>query len=176
MTRSLKTEAVVLKRRSLANKDETITLFTQESGKLIVFAKGVRKISSKRLPHLQTSNLIKAFLYQKDDKFYLQETSLISAFSAIKNSAAKMKTAYLLLYIIDRITPEQQKESNVYSLLKKFLIDLSKSTEKFTNTRLDDYLHRLLKMLGYVDTRNTLTANLQLIEELTGQKLPPFMI
>ncbi len=175
MTRSLKTEAIVLKKRSLLTKDQIITLFTLESGKLTVFAKGIKKISSKRLPHLQTANLINTLIYQKDDRFYLQETSLISAFSQIKKAPQKMKMAYLLLYIIDRIAPENQKEKEIYSLVKKFLIELGQTLE-FSDSKFEQYLYKLLKLLGYVRAKNSLKENLELIEELTGEKLPSFII
>ncbi|MBI4009495.1 recombination protein O N-terminal domain-containing protein, partial [Candidatus Roizmanbacteria bacterium] len=52
MKRTLKTEAIVLRKRSLPNQDKIVTLFTKELGKLNVFAKGIKKITSRRLPHV----------------------------------------------------------------------------------------------------------------------------
>ncbi|PIP63744.1 hypothetical protein COW97_01050, partial [Candidatus Roizmanbacteria bacterium CG22_combo_CG10-13_8_21_14_all_34_12] len=57
-SRSLKTEAVVLKKKDLLNKDVLISVFSQDLGRLTLFAKGIKKITSRRSPHLQTGNLV----------------------------------------------------------------------------------------------------------------------
>ncbi|MEK7109728.1 MAG: DNA repair protein RecO, partial [Patescibacteria group bacterium] len=72
-SRSLKTEAIVLKKKDLLNKDVLISLFTQDLGRLTIFAKGVKKITSRRSPHLQTGNLINVLISHKNDHYYLQE-------------------------------------------------------------------------------------------------------
>ena len=77
MKRIFKTEAFVLRKRALPNEDKIVTLFSEELGKIHVFAKGIKKLVSRRLPHVQTSNLIQTVLYRKNDNLYLQETSLI---------------------------------------------------------------------------------------------------
>ena len=50
MTRNLKTEAIVLKKKDLLNKDVLISLFTQDLGRLTIFAKGVKKSPAGVLP------------------------------------------------------------------------------------------------------------------------------
>src|SRR3989344_4013678 len=127
MRRTIKTEAVVLKKRVLPNQDNIITLFTKELGKVSVFAKGIKKITSRRLPHVQTANLINCVLYKKDERFFLQETSLVSGFSQIKNNQEKMQVLYQLFFAVERFLPDHQPETTVYRLIMKFLIELSNS-------------------------------------------------
>src|SRR3989339_1447299 len=129
-SKSLKTEAIVLKKRDLLNRDVLISLFSQNLGRLTVFAKGVKKITSRRSPHLQTGDLINVLVSHKNDHYYLQESQLISGFSELKKEEKKVKQLYTFLFVLDRLLPEQQKETKTYNLTKNFLIDLSKPSSK----------------------------------------------
>jgi len=130
MKRNIKIEAIVLKKRALPNQDKIITLFTKELGKVSAFAKGIKKITSRRLPHVQTANLINCVLYKKDERFFLQETSLVSGFSQIKNNQEKMQVLYQLFFAVERLLPDHQPETTVYRLIMKFLIELSNSEKQ----------------------------------------------
>ena len=94
MIRSLKTEAIVLRKKDLLNRDVLISFFSQNLGRLTVFAKGIKKITSRRSPHLQTGNLINVLLSHKSDRFYLQESQLISGFSELKKDEGKVRQLY----------------------------------------------------------------------------------
>lgn len=174
MKRSLKSEAFVLKKRNLLNKDKIVTLFTKELGKLVVFAHGVRKITSKRLASLETGNLIKVELYKKGDRFYLQEAIIISGFYKIKNTSQKHKYLYFSLFILDKILPELEKEDNIFKLLKLFLKNLSE--KDFTGANMDEFLNNLLLDLGYIEKPQVQERLHKTIEQIIGEKLPPEML
>ncbi|MFN4212609.1 MAG: DNA repair protein RecO [Microgenomates group bacterium] len=174
MRRILKTEAIVLKKRNLLNKDIIITLFTEKYGRLNVVAFGIKKITSRRLSHIQTGNLIKVLIYKKDDRFYLQESQLISGFSQIKDNQQKIKDLYLFFFVLDRLLPENQKELLVYQLTKKFLIDLSKSIAN-KKSILTKYLNKTLIFLGYLTKEKHFDEIKFYIEELLQEKIPSLM-
>lgn len=169
-SRSLKTEAVVLKKKSLLNRDVLISLFTHELGRLNVFAKGVKKITSKRSPHLQTGNLINIMVSHKNDHYYLQESDLISGFSELKVDEKKVNNLYIFLFVLERILPEQQKETKVYNLTKNFIIDLSKSNEP--DLIKVEYLTEIMIKLGYLDKKVSFPKLRSLIEEIINEKIP----
>ncbi len=171
MIRSLKTEAIVLKKKDLLNKDVLISLFTQDLGRLTIFAKGVKKITSRRSPHLQTGNLINVILSHKNDHYYLQESQLISGFSELKKEEKKVKQLYLFLFILDRLIPENQKEERVYNLTKRFFIDLSRPLGK-KNLGLLYYLNKLMSLLGYLHEDKSINELKFLIEEIINEKIP----
>jgi len=173
--RILKTEAFVVKKTSLLNKDTVITLFSEEKGKISVFAKGIKKITSKRLPHIQTGNLIKALLGRKGDYFYLQETKLISHFFAIKKDREKSDGLYFMLFILDRLLPEGQKEEPVYQTFKRFMIELSKE-KKSVQLLLTKYVNEILRFLGYTIKKSTLSDLRIVVEEIINEKIPAFVI
>ncbi|MDO8608999.1 MAG: DNA repair protein RecO [bacterium] len=175
MLRSQKIEAFVLKKYSLLNKDIVITVFSREFGKLGIFAKGVKKINSRRLPHLQTGNLINVIISQKNSYSYLHETTLISGFSKIKEDGSKMQFAYYMLFVIERLLPENQKEDKLYTVLKQFFIDLSKDDE-WTVKKFVHYLNLVLRLQGFINEDKFLTELNTTIEEIIHEKIPSFAI
>lgn len=170
MIRSLKTEAIVLRKKNLLNKDVLVSLFTQDLGRLTVFAKGVRKITSRRSPHLQTGNLINVLISHKNDYYYLQESQLISGFSELKKDENKVEQLYLFLFVLDRLLPERQKEIKVYNLTKNFLIDLTKLPKTKKNSV--KYLTEMMRLMGYLDKKVSPPELKLLIEEIINEKIP----
>jgi len=164
-----------MRKKSLLNKDRIITLFSQEKGKIKVFAKGIKKITSRRLPHSQTGNLIEALIHKKQDRFYLQETKLISLFSNIKKNHQKMNNFYLILFVLDRMLPEGQREEPIYNEFKRFIIELSRSKET-DGQLMTKYLSEILRLLGYVKRGATFTELKEIIEETINEKIPAFVI
>ncbi len=171
MPNLLKTEAIVLRRRSLLNKDSLVTFFTKESGKVTVVAKGVKKTTSRRAPHLQTGNLLEIVCNVRNERKYLGQTSLISAFSEIKKDKRKMNYLYLLLFILDRLLPEEQEEAAVYLSTKKYFIELSKSTS-FMDATCAHLLFPILSQLGYVKEEISLPDIISQVEEVINEKVP----
>jgi DNA repair protein RecO (recombination protein O) len=174
MTRSVKTEAIVLKKKNLLDKDVLVFLFTETEGKVVVLAKGIRKLTSRRSPHLQTGNLIVVQLHRKNNRSYLEQSSLISGFSELKKESSKVYQLYWFLYILEKLLPENQKEDIVYNLTKSFIVKLSQSTSKYD--LLTEYLNKLLRKLGYTKKDHDMIEIEAIISDLINEKLPVFNI
>lgn len=174
MTKSVKSEGIILKKKGLLNKDYLVTIFSKEQGKIRVFAKGIKKITSRRLSHIETGNLIQTILSSKNDRFYLQETKLISGFAKIKDSQEKVNYLYQFFFVLERLLPENQKEFNIYQLTKRFLIKLSK--DDFSENDLTQFINELMRKLGYTKKNLSFNELKQTIEEIISEKLPSFII
>ncbi|MBI5127613.1 DNA repair protein RecO [Candidatus Roizmanbacteria bacterium] len=174
MGRTSKTEAFVLKKKSLLNKDSLIFLLTKEQGKTVVTAKGVKKITSRRSPHLETGNLIFAVFNKKNDRLYLQETKLISGFSELKEVQDKVSKLYKFFFVLEKLLPENQKEEVVYNLTKSFLVKLSKSASNYDI--LTVYFNKLLRVLGYTKQSHDIIELEAIISDLINEKMPSFNI
>lgn len=174
MAKSVKSEGIVLKKKGLLNKDYLVTIFTKDQGKIKVFAKGIKKITSRRLSHIETSNLIQTILSTKNDRFYLQETKLISGFAKIKDDQKKVNYLYQFFFVLERLLPENQKELNIYQLTKKFLIKLS--SDEFSQMDLTQFINQLMRQLGYSKKILSFNELKQTIEEIISEKLPSFII
>ena len=62
--RSFKAEGIVIKRSNYSEADRIVTIFTKKNGKIKVKANGVRKIASRRSPHIELFNYCVFGLYQ----------------------------------------------------------------------------------------------------------------
>lgn len=170
MPQTLKTNAFVLRKKNLPNQDIFVSLFTEEAGKISLIAKGVKKITSKRLPHIQTGNLIEAIAQRRVDRFYLQDTRLVSAFLKIKADSAKMKHLYTAFFVIDRLLPENQQDLQVFYNLQEFVIALSE--QEIDESRIVTFLNRLMIHLGYLEKSVDPDRLKSIIEQLIHEKIP----
>jgi len=173
MHRILKAEAFVLKKKQLLNKDALIVLFTRESGKITAIAKGIRKITSRRIGSLMTGNLISVSLAQSKETHYLQQVRIISLFSRIKKSPVALRQAYFFLYLTDKLLPEMQSDVGVFNRIKKIMIMLS--AEPFSRETEWAMCKDFLKLCGYPVPDESATAIIQRIEEIIGRKIPPIL-
>ncbi len=171
MIKSVKTEGIILRKRSLPNQDLIIDFFSKEKGKLIVFAKGIKKITSRRLPHTQVGNLIKVVLDQHDNRLYLQGSDLISAFSKIKDTERKLPFFYFSIFLIDRLLPEHQKEEIIYQETLKFFIKLSREKE-CDISYLTKWTNKIMRLLGYIHEDKPYEELRSFIENIIEEKLP----
>ena len=70
MPSKLAINAIVIKKKELLNLDNLITILTEDFGKINILAKGIKKINSRRAPHIQTANFINIVLYHKYGRYY----------------------------------------------------------------------------------------------------------
>jgi len=175
MPSKIKTQGLVLKKVELLNLDNFITIFTKDIGKIVAVAKGIKKLNSRRAPHLQTGNLIDLMLYSKNDRYYIQESSIISGFSKLKKESKKISMIYYFFQIIDKLLPENSKEEEIYKLTLNFLISLSKAS-KVDNSIVEKSLNTVLNKLGYMRGRKSLGELQSIIEDLLGEKIRFFVI
>ena len=82
---------------------------------------------------------------------------------------------YFILFILDRLLPENEPEPQIYNLIKKFMIDLSNKND-FTGQNLSVYVNKILIYLGYNEENLALSDAVRMIEELIGEKIPFFII
>jgi len=173
--RTDKTEAVILRKRDLPGGDSSVVLFTLTHGKVRAYAKGIRTIKSRRLPHSQTGNPVNVQLEHKPSGTYLRETSLISHFTGIKKDVEKVKRMYFFLYLLDRLLPENQEEKAIYEQTKLFLVRLT-GTETPPEKLLLLFGTRVMKSLGYGDDFDSIGSITASVEEIIGKKIPKHII
>jgi DNA repair protein RecO (recombination protein O) len=174
MPRIDKLQGFVLKKKILLEQDFLVTIFTEELGKITAIAKGARKITSRRISHLQTANLIKFQVSDFHDTFYLQSTELISGFLKVR-TLEKQDIIYLYFYILDKMLPERQAEEVLYSYTKRLFIELSKDDVN-PKAILHEILQKTLMNMGYVQEEKSLSELISLVEQNIEEKLPSHVI
>lgn len=142
-------EGVVLKKFSLLEMSQSVTVFTKEMGRVQLLIKGVKKITSRRAAHIQTGNLvgIQASLHVSGS-WYVNSTSLLSGFSALKESEHRIRVLYNMLLVLDRLLPLEQSEPMVYSQFIRALIHLN-NLNLGHDMALFSFVEDLYEILGY---------------------------
>lgn len=163
-------EGIVLVKRRILHSDLICIILTRTFGKIAVMAKGVQKITSKRISALQTGNIVRINFSQKQDSLrYLSSVELVSHLSPIKKDLRKLQYLYTLLYMIERMLPDGQKDVRVYEQCKTLLVRLTKEDLKiFSMTKA---MSELLESLGY-GTCSSYEECVSLTEDIMGKKLP----
>jgi DNA repair protein RecO (recombination protein O) len=195
--RTFRTEAIIIKRRNIGEADRILTVFSKDYGKLAVKATGIRKVPSKRSPHVELLNHSMLTLYKGNGFPVLTEAQTIEDFSTIKTDLTHIGYAYHLCELIDRLCPENQEQRQVFDLLKSMLhrlergemqafapiensLSLADATKKDRNTKtaMLSLLHmfeiELLSLLGYWNKSHAFTQAFNtedFIEQIIERKL-----
>lgn len=171
MLRSFKAEGIVLKRINFSETDRIVTFFTKRDGKIAVIAKGVRRITSKRAGNIELFNNVIFFVHKTKKLGILTEVDLIDSYKDFKNDFKKVACAYYFVELLDKLTPENQENAQVYELLRDYLkslatADIEKLTLSFENN--------LLKILGFgvpEDIKRNPAMMTDYIESITERKI-----
>lgn len=146
--RSHKVEGLILKRSNLGEADKLLTIFTRRRGKIKVLAKGVRRIKSRRAPHLELFNQVELLLYDGKTFPQVSEVRTINEFVAPKSDLQLTGYFFYLAEVIDKILPDEQPHVEVY---KKLLNTMSDPELKNNSQgKIKEFVVQLLWELGYL--------------------------
>src|SRR3989338_10556742 len=120
------TEGLRLKMSNFGEADRVITVLTDRFGKISVVAKGVRRITSRRSGNVELLNRVKLHLF-KAKNYTLTEAESIETFAKIKENLTLSTTAFHVIELVDRLTREEQKNIQIYSLTVSILQILEKN-------------------------------------------------
>ncbi len=163
-------EGIILVKRKILHSDVVIVILTHHFGKIALLAKGVQKITSKRISALQTGNIVRIIFSEKHDSLrYLSSVELISHLSPIKKDLAKLQYLYTLLFMFERLLPDSQKDPNVYNLCKTILVRLAKA--KTNEFQMTGAMSEILSILGYGGCKSYEEC-VTMTEDIMGKKLP----
>lgn len=170
-SRLYRVEAVILKRRNIGEADRLITFFSKERGKITATAKGIRRITSRRAPHLEVFSRVVLMLHKGQRFDTITEVSPLDTFSTLRKDLPRVNAAYVLCDLLDVLTPNDQEHRDVYGQIVAALsyLETSAPTKKF----IFDYCRTLLTSLGFLSPSRHLTDEglIAYVEELTERRL-----
>lgn len=146
-----RTEGVILKRKNFGEADRFVTIYTKDFGKVTALAKGVRRPRSKKAGHLELGSWCKVFVAKGKNIDLLTEVELKKAFGIADFSESKTNKIYHILEIVESMTPDHQKNVQVFNLLVSFLYKISK--EKDFNLVSSVFKIKLMSELGYFSAK-----------------------
>lgn len=146
--------AIVLNRSDYRESDSLLTIYTKDFGKLLLVARGLKKINSKLSGHLEIFNLVDVLIINGRGFDYIGSALNRKAFLNIKNSLNKIYFAGLALQHVNRLIKDNQKDERSFMLLQRFLEVLDNSSNDTFNKESGELLFiffilKLLIELGY---------------------------
>jgi DNA repair protein RecO (recombination protein O) len=166
---------IVLKRKNIGETDKIVTLFTKEFGKISCIAKGVRSIRSRRGGHIELFHHVQVTLHEgKSGLDSLTEAQTIHTNELLGSSILNVSYAYYVAELIDVLTPDRQKQEDVYDLLQHVFSSLcSCTTNAQRNALVSLFATTLLQTLGFLDTEKQLPASriTPFVESIIERKL-----
>lgn len=149
MNNSFVTRAIVLKRKNIGEADRFLTVLTREMGKITVLAKGVRRAAAKRKAHIELFNTIKCQLIEGKNLWILAQTELTIDRSIIKSDLKLLRIAYHLVELVERLLPENQRQSELFELLNRALSSINMNQWKDEERLTGAFEEKLLRLLGF---------------------------
>lgn len=144
--RYLKDTGFIIKKTNLFDTDKYITVFTKNHGKVEILAKGVRRINSRRSPHLELINLVKFQTVKTKVNYILTDIEVINTFSGLRDDYSKIGVIFLICELVDKLCPEYVRHADIFELIEK-------SVNGVYNNKLPqivfDFQVQLLSILGF---------------------------
>lgn len=117
--KQLVTPAIILKRTDYGEADRIITLLTPEYGKIVLLARGVRKVKSKLAGGIELFSVSEiTFIKGRGEVGTLVSTRLMCHYGKIVTDLQRTMTGYELIKQLDRAT-EDEPETPYFELLSK---------------------------------------------------------
>ncbi|MEK7277992.1 MAG: DNA repair protein RecO [Chloroflexota bacterium] len=145
--RTFRTEAVVLRRRDFGEADRVLTLFTPESGKIHVLAKGIRKPASRKAGHLELYTRAMLMLAKGRDMDIVTQAESIQSYRPLRENLLRSSYGTYCVELLDKFTPDESENKPLYDLLTRALGWLAESDDLALTARY--YELQLLGMVGY---------------------------
>ena len=123
-----KIEAINLKSINYSESSKIITVFSKEYGQMSLMAKGVKRSKKSNKGKLQTFMLNEYVINKKTDLGYISEIDCIDPFLNISKDYNKTEAAYGCIKIIYKIVQKNQKNDELYNLLKETLTNINNDT------------------------------------------------
>jgi len=141
-----KYHGIVLKKTPVKEADFFLTILTPDTGKICLYARGIRSLVSKRRASLDYFSEISFEAIEKGGRQTLLSVELINSFRPAKNTLYNISRLFQIGELVDELVPEGETAREVYELLHKALSNL----ERFaTPNYLIRFKRKLLSLLGY---------------------------
>lgn len=167
--KSFKTEAIILKSKNYGEADRILTVFSKNHGKLVIIAKGARRINSKKGPTLEVFNKVNLVLSSGKNFDIVSESAVIENFEGLRKNLKLVGLAYNICELTDKLTPERQESTIIFDLLSQTLKQLS--TKVVDKNLIINFKQKILEDLGYIQKGAKLKNIDEFIESITEREL-----
>ena len=121
-----RTKAIILKKESNGEADESFWVFTKDFGMVKIFAKAVKKLNSKLRGQIQVFYLSEIEFIEGRVRKTLVDAVAINKFSYLRQSLLKIRLAYSFSKVFCALVKKQEPDQNLWELLKAFFLTVDK--------------------------------------------------
>lgn len=149
---------IILKRRNVAETDRILTIFSKEYGRIRVYARGVRRVHSRRSAYLEVFSNTALVLHRGKTWDSVTEATPIHVFPRLRVHLPRVSAAYYICELVDVLLPERQEHRDVYMLLLGTLSALNDTVENDPVVLSEQFALELLRILGYLARDRTIPS------------------
>ena len=120
-----RTQGFVFKKRDVLEADRVFSVFTYDFGRLEIFGKAIRKITSKLRGGIEIFSLSEVEFIQGKNRKTLTDTIAIEKFSNIIQDPVRLEISHKISEVLDNFIKGQEKDESVFALLKETLNKLN---------------------------------------------------
>lgn len=167
-------EGIILKRKSTGEADRILTVFTKQSGKIRVIAKGVRKITSRRAGHIEVFSRVILTIHTGHGLDVVSEAASLTRGLLSDTNSMKIGYAYSLCELVDQLLADRQEHEDIYALLSHALDELiEKQDPAEWQTTVSSFVHHVLWKLGFLSASRRLEEDemRSYVEHITERRL-----
>ena len=164
--KKLKVKGLILKKKEVGEANLLITIFSQEYGKLVGMAYGIRKSKKRNVSSLNPLNIVEMFITEKNNYHIIDETETIKVFNNITKNIEKLEIALYILDSVEKIYDLSYENHIFFDKILEILdyIDGIKSmTEEYKYYIGVSFLRRIMIEHGIYDKME--------LKEILGERL-----
>ncbi len=173
MNKTYSDVGIVIRVTNFGEADRFVDLVTKEHGLVSLIAKGVRRITSKKAPHLDLLNLVKFQVARGRSPQILTQAEVIEPHLNLKNNLKMARTSFYLVEILNSLLAPEQPDQELFISLKNYLYHLNKIKNTNNSRKLStDFQLYLLRHLGFPEPKEkTPQAIMSHLENITSKKI-----
>lgn len=164
---------IIIRSVDSGEADKFVSIITEQHGLQDFLARGARRLSSKKAPHLDLFNLVRFQSGRGEHPLVLDQVESIAYYPGIKKDFAKVGLCLTIVEILLNTLPIEVEDREIFLSTKAFLEAVEKSESAKENNRLGRKFGLfLLRHLGYPLPKLPETAKLTTyFESIMSRKL-----
>lgn len=143
-----KTQALILRRRDLKERDKLLTVFTPDQGKISLRAIGAKKIDSKLGGHLEPFMLSDISIVPSKTISIVAGAHCQHTFTRLRSTVSGLHAAQYLMEVLDKLTLPAQPDPKIFTLMTSGLDTLNQQQPLIFFT-VQSLVLQLVSLLGF---------------------------
>jgi DNA repair protein RecO len=153
LQRNFTAVGLVLKRVKVGETDVIITMLTQERGKLVCRAKGVRTLKSTKRSALQPGNIVRFHWLETKSLPLLTQALMEQDCSVMESTLIRMRQLSQLLELCERLFIESELEEKIFNQILQLRQNIVQNCLGATDVRTT--FRSIITQLGYQDPEDS---------------------